>query len=182
MITDPYRDCSHQRTYGKIGKIQIFPMSGAKQFTSDEPWAAISITTTDEWPKLNKCQQRGLLQLSFADADCLTPEFKELHPHLKLFEVAQAHQILDFVQKYWDEIETLMIHCYAGSSRSPAVGAAIAKIYYQDDMQFFKRYAPNMLVYRTILETAFERGLISVNNPTEVPQSEIDQDLYVRLC
>lgn len=160
MITDPYRDCSHQRTFDKIGKIQIFSMSVAKQFTCDEPWAAISIVTEPVWPKLNKCQQQGLLQLSFADADCLTTEMLAQYPHLKLFNVSQANQILDFVQKYWDKIETLMIHCYAGSSRSPAVGAAIAKIYYQDDMQFFKQYSPNMLVYRTILETAFQRGLI----------------------
>lgn len=174
--------CEEETIYGFpiFGKIVVLPLSAAKEFTCDKPWAAISITTTDEWPKLNKCQQVDLLQLSFADLDEITPSVAQNYPHLvdKLFEESHAHQILDFVKKNWDKIDTLLIHCYAGASRSPGVGAAIAKILYGDDMEFFRRFRPNMRVYRTILNVAFERGLIGQNNPTTPPPIDISGPLF----
>ena len=48
----------------------------------------------------------------------------------------------------------MIIHCWAGVSRSAAVAAAILKVYTGNDDQIFKSgtYAPNMYVYHKILE------------------------------
>jgi predicted protein tyrosine phosphatase len=55
-----------------------------------------------------------------------------------------------------------MVHCEAGTSRSPAVAAAISRIYYGDDGEFLlpHLYQPNMHVFRQKLETAEHRGLL----------------------
>lgn len=67
----------------------------------------------------------------------------------KLFNEAHAEQILTFVKKVWDDIDILMIHCYAGISRSSAVAKALSEIYQGDQYnQFFDTlYTPNQLVY-----------------------------------
>jgi predicted protein tyrosine phosphatase len=49
-------------------------------------------------------------------------------------------------------IERIVVHCDAGASRSPAVGAALARVLNGDDAEFFAgRYRPNMRVYRMML-------------------------------
>lgn len=67
------------------------------------------------------------------------------------FSRAHARQIIDAVRSC-PTAERLLVHCDAGFSRSPAVAAALSKALTGDDTRFFKRYAPNMRVYRTILE------------------------------
>lgn len=49
-------------------------------------------------------------------------------------------------------VKVLLVHCTAGVSRSPGVATAISQFYFGDSSEFFKRYAPNMLVYRKVLE------------------------------
>ena len=80
-----------------------------------------------------------------------------------LFSVENANQILDFVE-YHSKLLTsptiCVINCEAGVSRSPAVTAALTKIFEGGhDTYWFLRYRPNMLVYRTLLNVAIERGL-----------------------
>jgi predicted protein tyrosine phosphatase len=75
-----------------------------------------------------------------------------------MFTEEQAVQVLDFVEKVWDKIDLLMVHCYAGFCRSPAIAAIISKIYYGDDLYFYQHYRPNSWVYRTIYQVAAERG------------------------
>ncbi len=155
-----------------LGKILVLSRLKAEGFTSDKPWAAVSISTTGDYAKLNKCQQVGLLQISFADAVKLTPEDLQEEPKLRLFTAEQAATILDFVGVHWDEIEVLLVHCYGGLSRSPAVAAAISKIYYGTDEPFFARFALNRLVYSTIMQVAAERGLTT--NAPPIPDPDLD--------
>ena len=139
----------------QIGKLLVLPKSAAKQFTSDSPWAAISIGfEPGDWPKLNKCQQVGLLQLAFADIEFPRGDYI-------LFSEEHAKQIWDFVEKVWDKCELLLVHCLAGVSRSPAVAAAIAKVQYGDDNAYFHLYCPNSLVYRTLLNYKFSTSTLS---------------------
>jgi predicted protein tyrosine phosphatase len=50
-------------------------------------------------------------------------------------------------------VDVVIVHCGAGVSRSAGLAAALAKWYNGSDLEFFKPpYAPNMLVYRTMLE------------------------------
>jgi len=132
-----------------IQEIVVLSRSKAKEFTCDRPWAAISISSFEgDLPKLNMCQRVDLLQLIFEDtefnrSDCFQPE--------------DAKRILEFVEKVKDKIEVLLVHCFAGWSRSPAVAAAIDKIFNnkneKENMHYWTHYEPNMLVYKTIVET-----------------------------
>jgi predicted protein tyrosine phosphatase len=141
---------NHGIIYPYFNKLLVLSRSAAKDFSCDKPWACISIASEPgDWPQINKVQQVDLLRLAFADNEYAGedgPPFSPIH----------AKQILEFVEKNWDKTEVLMIHCFGGISRSPAIAAAIAKLRYQDDSMFFCLYTPNKLVYNTILETAKE--------------------------
>lgn len=83
---------------------------------------------------------------SFADADAPSD------PRLVLFDRERAITIRDFVLAHRDRAERIVVHCDAGLSRSPAVAAAITKALGGDDAPWFKRYRPNALVYRKLVE------------------------------
>ena len=73
------------------------------------------------------------------------------------------HAILDFAQRYWPVVDLLLVHCEAGTSRSPAVAAALSRIYLGHDGEFLlpHLYQPNRLVLDTLLEVARQRGLLA---------------------
>ena len=97
----------------------------AEFFRSERPWAGISITSGREHPVLSEANCVGLLRLVFDDiTQPGTP---------RSFTPALATEILDFVARVWDKVEVLLIHCDVGLSRSPAVAAALSRIYYGDD-------------------------------------------------
>ena len=97
----------------------------------------------------------GIVRLWFHDLDRYVEECMADIKH-ELFQPSQADMILDLLDKHPDA-ELFVVHCDAGLSRSPAVAAAISKITTGEDQEYFKRYHPNMLVYRTILERHQER-------------------------
>jgi predicted protein tyrosine phosphatase len=125
----------------------------AEDFACDMPWACISIANTEDlFARIRRRKRRALLQLAFADVD-------KPHPGYIAFNTDHAHDILDFVTTNWRKIHTLMIHCDAGLSRSPAVAAAIAHLKFGDESDFFEEpFVPNHMVYRTLLEVASGRG------------------------
>ena len=90
---------------------------------------------------------RGVLRLFFADV-----AHPERHPELKAFSDADARAIWSFVLEHRASIERIVVHCDAGWSRSPAVAAALAKTLGQSDAEYFRRYHPNLHVYRTLLD------------------------------
>jgi predicted protein tyrosine phosphatase len=127
----------------------------AHYFTSDVPWACISIVTEkDTWPEINEANRVGLLQLAFADITAAEGDEK------RVFNEDHAQRILDFVKEIWDRVDVLMIHCEEGNSRGPAVAAAISRIYLGEDKHYFlpHMYWPNRMVYRILLDTAHKRG------------------------
>ena len=118
----------------------------------DVPHVVVSITTPgDPAGAKIKTNEHTLkvLRLSFHDLDHYFPGIEEYEADL--FQPAQARLILALVKAY-PEAQRLIVHCDAGLSRSPAVAAAFSKILIGEDAEFFKRYHPNMKVYRTILE------------------------------
>lgn len=85
---------------------------------------------------------------------------------LKTITEDQAKQIWTFVDCYFGkstnnlpipvgfkQAELLLVHCDAGVCRSPAVAAAISRIYKGEDNEWFQKpYLPNMKVYNTMLK------------------------------
>lgn len=135
------------------------------------------ICTDVEFKLSEKC--KGLLRLKFHDVDEKNIEIfnKEHDDFIKenpnaLESVKKAHylatveyyepmtdeqadQVVEFVEKYKD-VELIVVHCEAGISRSAGLAAALSKIMTGDDIRFFKKFLPNMLVYRKIIN-AYER-------------------------
>lgn len=150
-------------------KIEVRSKSLAKEFIGDEVWAAISVTTyPSEFAKLNGTKRLGLLQLAFADVN-KEEDVERINvlvhatENTSFFTKEHAAQIINFVQEMKSKgIELFLVHCEAGISRSPAIAAALHKIFVdKDDMEYFKRFQPNSHVYKTILEYAFENNLIN---------------------
>ena len=81
-----------------------------------DTYAVISIQDTNgfgiEFTENRYC--KGVLTLYFDDIE-------EPCPGYMLITKAQAGQIIRFIKKHKD-VDTLLIHCYAGVSRSRAVG------------------------------------------------------------
>ena len=78
-----------------------------------------------------------------------------------LFTNEMAGQIIDFIKKN-RKVDTLLIHCYAGQSRSRAVGAFAVKMLGGDNSRYFLQGNPNMYVYDT-LETVWMQEILGVS-------------------
>lgn len=139
-----------------LGKILVLPEASAIKFEYSKPWSAISITTNQgEHPSLNSKNRIDLLQLSFADLSYLS-KIKE-----NLFEENHAKYIVDFLKKNWDKSSLLMIHCYAGISRSAAV-AQVASEFYQNSYShhFSNLYSPNKMVVNILRDVFSSQSIV----------------------
>ena len=175
-------------------KIEVRSKEKAAKFSSDKPWAAIQVATREgTWPDLKLENRKGVLRLFFPDYSFLTGNLEKAYPDLKgkLFDENFAQRIFNFVES--QSVETLLVHCEAGISRSPAIAAAIGKIYQGEDAKKWFRtdpYRPNILVYHTMIGLAKKQGKIpdvpedkSISEPPdldyvdEVPLEIIDVPL-----
>lgn len=109
------------------------------------PHLLISISAPNDKPKLPINKNRiDILSLEFHDLD-------EPYKDYKIFSKEDAYSIFEFLKQN-KNIRDIVIHCDAGVSRSPAIAAALAKIFNDDDSEYFKEYLPNMLVYKTMMD------------------------------
>ena len=124
----------------------------AEFFRCDRPWAAISISSpAGDLPVLNEQNRIGLLQLVFDDTS---------DPNAAgAFNQSLAHEIIFFVRELWEEVDVFSIHCEVGLSRSPAVAAALSRIFYGDDGPWLDFDFPNPLVYRLLVDAALRRSV-----------------------
>ena len=109
-------------------------------------------------PNINRVSQ---LFLKFDDIEDISEEYR-------YFDRSQAQEIIDFVEKFCNQVSLIVVQCQAGLSRSVAVASALSKIINYSDDYIFSTGIPNMFVYTTILDTFF-------SNP--VWQAE-----YSRIC
>ncbi len=70
-----------------------------------------------------------------------------------LFSEDHARRILEFVDTMKGKIDTLVIHCYAGNSRSAAVGKALLDRSGADSSKLTRRTNPNQHIYRLLMES-----------------------------
>lgn len=113
-----------------------------------DSYAVISIQDTHtggfgfEFKKNQFC--RGVLTIYFDDV------VREVEGAV-LFTKEQARQIIDFIRDN-QEVDTLLLHCFGGQSRSLAVGAFAVKMLGKDNSRYFKEGNPNRHVYDTLID------------------------------
>ena len=75
---------------------------------------------------------------------------------LKYMNSYHANEIWAFLRKHQDKCDHLIIQCEQGMSRSPAIGAAVARCLDIPAERFWRKYQPNRYVYDLVVE-AFNR-------------------------
>ena len=68
-----------------------------------------------------------------------------------LFTDEQADSIISFIDRNRD-VDSLLVHCYGGQSRSRAVGAFAMRYLGQDESVFFEDGDPNPYVYSKLMD------------------------------
>ena len=96
----------------------------------------------------------GVLTLNFLVAHPIYGS--ETAEQMKVFTNQEADTIWDFLDKHLSQIEGIVVHCESGTTRSPAIAAAISEALGLDHVKFLKNYDPSMHVYHTVLN-AHER-------------------------
>jgi predicted protein tyrosine phosphatase len=119
------------------------------------PFALISITDHGAPPARLPPDplRRGVLRLGFDDA---RPEDQPLDgwERPRLMTAADARAVWRFFLSHQHDVGTLVVHCEAGWSRSPAVAAAILHAIGEDATPLFRAYHPNVFVFRRMLAAA----------------------------
>ena len=88
---------------------------------------------------------KGVLTLEFDDV------YKKVSGTVS-FNKDMANQIIDFLDEYDGKVDTLLIHCYAGQSRSRAVGAFAQYFIGEDNSELINYGSPNMMIYNTLMK------------------------------
>ena len=86
--------------------------------------------------------------------DVLTLKFDDIIRPVEGAQIStedMAEQIIRFIRNN-KGVDTLLIHCYAGQSRSRAVGAFAIWLLGGDNSVFFKKYNPNEYVYKQLMK------------------------------
>lgn len=78
-----------------------------------------------------------------------------------LFDDDMADKIIEFIEKYRNVADTLLVHCYAGQSRSRAVGAFAVEMLGGDNSKYFENGVPNQYIY-DVLESAWIRRQLNM--------------------
>lgn len=97
---------------------------------------------------------KGVLTLVFDDV------VKEVEGAV-LFNDDMADKIIEFIEKHRRNVDTLLLHCYAGQSRSRAVGAFAVEMLGGDNSRYFEEGTPNMYIY-DVLEAAWVRHQLGI--------------------
>lgn len=100
---------------------------------------------------------RSVLHLRFSDCDgegrwCF-PENKDEHVALPMTR-GQAIDVLDFIERWRGEVETIYAACYGGVSRSRGILAALAAINGWDDTELYRSGQPNAWCKTLIMREA----------------------------
>lgn len=91
--------------------------------------------------------------------DVLTLMFDDIVTEVEgavLFNDDMADKIIEFIERNKKAVDTLLVHCYAGQSRSRAVGAFSVEMLGGDNSRYFEDGTPNMYIY-DVLESAWIR-------------------------
>ncbi|WP_244912025.1 hypothetical protein [Burkholderia aenigmatica] len=155
------------------GARQVFALSraDAERLPRLTSIAMISITSPDRSPA-NLEGFDCLLRLSFADVDFLSPHLSKRAQNklVDAFTAEQAQTIRAFVEAVPDEIESIVVHCEGGYSRSCAIALALHFLYdFDAELERFEQANPSVVRVmigedpdRLAMLRDFEKGLEGV--------------------
>lgn len=165
-----------QRLQEIVGKLYKPPADGARQVFALSrgdaerlprlPSIAIISVTARERPPASLDGFAHLLRLSFADIDFLSQSLsKKSRGKLgNAFTAEHARTVRSFVEALPVEVESVVVHCEGGYSRSCAIALALHRLYgYRTEMEHLTQANPSIV---RILANAEERAVGQVVEST----------------
>jgi len=149
--------------------IHVLDVVRAKNFIPDKKTIAIRCMSSkhfkawesESYGTLNPELYSGILSLVF---DNLTPEAiskdRRAYKRFTLFGKKQANNICRFLDRHKGNFEDIMVHCYGGKDRSPAVGAVIGDYFNLEyNLGILERdfAGINSHVYNTLLQSFMDK-------------------------
>lgn len=122
--------------------IYISDFVSAQSYKSYQPWAAIQIAATPEFAPMLTENRVGLLQLVFEDIRHISDIHTDYGKSI-VFDANIAKQVLVFVQNLPRKVQTLLVQCGAGISRSAAIAQSLCEATGTDISLFKKYYSSN---------------------------------------
>lgn len=116
-------------------------------------------TLPGSWPSANGFQSVRVLAFDDIPSHSMSIPLIGSAGYAKPFTIDDATMIWEYVLGLPSD-SSLLIHCEAGVSRSPAIAAAIIKSLTGDDREVFDRARPNLYVYGMMLAAHPRRHLL----------------------
>ena len=109
----------------------------------------ISITSFPNMPKVHKTKKNNVQDILYLEFCDLTAEDDVDN----CMQWEDADKIVEFVNKWYGKVDTIIVHCDGGVSRSAGVCAAIMRVKEGDDWPVFDSSSkhPNMTCYHRVL-------------------------------
>lgn len=132
-------------------KIVVTNRENAKTYDFKKNFSIISVYSPDDEPNEFQTKPNKVLSLCFSDTsekrfDGMEGPFGKMI----VFKEEMADKILKFVDEQIEKgVDTFLIHCDAGMSRSPGIAVALDEIYNENNKPFTPLY--NKFVYKTII-------------------------------
>ncbi len=134
----------------QIGKYKIMSRNTCERYcTQNHGKSSVIISIKSSWDKVNanvfrsdKNNVKHILRLSFDDC-----EYEDSADHCMSYE--DGKKVAQFIDKYYDKVDTIIVHCDGGISRSAGVCAAIMRVKEGADHPVFdsRSKCPNMTCY-----------------------------------
>ena len=133
-------------------KYKIFSFESCDKYcrqTHKRTSVIISITSFPNMPKVQKSNKNNVQDILYLEfADCSVEDSSTA-----CISWEDAQKIVDFVNKWYGKVDTIIVNCDGGVSRSAGVCAAIMRVKEGDDWPIFDNNAkhPNMTCYHRVL-------------------------------
>src|SRR6516225_1654715 len=105
-----------------VKQVLFASQAEAEKLAGLSDWIVISITGPADPPAALKEGWGDILRLSFDDIDFAQDDMRPI-------SAEDATRLVQFVRKYADTVDGVLVHCLAGISRSAAVAKFIAEKY-----------------------------------------------------
>lgn len=139
-----------RRQYSRLESVEFISRIKAEARTPQSNVAVISIIELGDDPAELKDGWHAIYRARFDDLNPVKREpFEPPHDHEDPVDDARAKSIVEFVDGIASEVDSIVVHCRAGISRSAAVAKWIATAYgldFDEDYTAHNEFVYNMLI------------------------------------